>query len=144
MVGGRAASGQSAMAQPSGLLNRVHAILKSNQRRTQPGAFASLFVGTTGLALAVLVGSSALLPADNDATPNKTENREEAQVVGSGIEDKLHTIIFPQVQFEDATLDDVLDYLRQESRTLDPAGRGINIISKLQPSRSIPNRRTSC
>jgi hypothetical protein len=47
------------------------------------------------------------------------------------IQEKLNSIILPDVNFAGASLDEVLDFIRQRSRELDPAKEGINIVSKV-------------
>lgn len=44
------------------------------------------------------------------------------------IEGKLKTIIIPHLDFEDQTLQDVIDVLRRRSRELDPDKHGVNIL----------------
>ncbi|MCG3148129.1 MAG: hypothetical protein PCFJNLEI_01571 [Verrucomicrobiae bacterium] len=41
---------------------------------------------------------------------------------------KLNEIKFPQIRFRDASLVDVVGYLSEESRKLDPKGEGVNIV----------------
>lgn len=55
------------------------------------------------------------------------------------ITQKLRTLIFPQVDFAGATLDEVAELLRVRSRDLDPQGAGINFIINAPPeSRNKP------
>jgi len=55
------------------------------------------------------------------------------------ITQKLRTIIFPKVEFDGATLDEVVELLRVRSRDLDPEGRGISFVISVPPdSRSKP------
>lgn len=51
----------------------------------------------------------------------------------SYLEDKLQKIVFPQIQFRDATVTEAVDYFRMKSRDLDPSGpespsKGVNIV----------------
>ncbi len=46
------------------------------------------------------------------------------------IQQKLEKIVFPTVQFQNATIQQALEYLRVKSRDLDPAKQGVNIIVK--------------
>lgn len=48
------------------------------------------------------------------------------------IAQKLRTLVVPKVQFTDATLDEVMDYLRLTSRNIDPTGRGVDFIINLE------------
>jgi hypothetical protein len=40
---------------------------------------------------------------------------------------KLRTIILPRIEFENATLDQVVHFLRHKAKNLDPEGKGIDI-----------------
>lgn len=44
------------------------------------------------------------------------------------IERKLETIILPRIDFEEATIHQVIRYLRDKSRELDPEGKGVSIV----------------
>lgn len=55
------------------------------------------------------------------------------------ITQKLRTLIFPKVEFDGATLDEVVELLRVRSRDLDPEGKGISfVVSAPSESRSKP------
>jgi general secretion pathway protein D len=45
---------------------------------------------------------------------------------------KLNSIILPAVQFESATIAECLEYLRQQSVRLDPAGEGLNFVLRTE------------
>ncbi len=60
--------------------------------------------------------------------PQKPEAPERLPVTTSKILKKLNDIIFPEVKFRDATITDVVQYLSDESRKLDPTGEGVNIV----------------
>ncbi len=49
---------------------------------------------------------------------------------------KLNDIIIPQLEFVDANITDVVTFLVTTSREIDPEGKGVNIILKLQPTLS--------
>ncbi|MBN8422733.1 MAG: hypothetical protein J0L73_27735 [Verrucomicrobia bacterium] len=49
------------------------------------------------------------------------------------ITQKLRTIIFPKVEFEGATLVEVVELLRVRSRDLDPEGKGISFVISVPP-----------
>jgi general secretion pathway protein D len=49
------------------------------------------------------------------------------------ITQKLRTIIFPKVEFDAATLAEVVELLRVRSRDLDPEGRGISFVLSVPP-----------
>ena len=55
------------------------------------------------------------------------------QPIVTGIpEQKAHKIIFPRVEFQEASLSDAVAYLKAKSRELDPEKQGVDII--LHPS----------
>ena len=45
---------------------------------------------------------------------------------------KIRTLVVPKVQFTDASLDEVIDYLRVTARNIDPQGRGVDFIVNLE------------
>jgi general secretion pathway protein D len=56
------------------------------------------------------------------------------QLSGSeSITKKLRTLIFPKVEFEGATLDEVVELLRVRSHDLDPQGKGISFVISVPP-----------
>lgn len=56
------------------------------------------------------------------------------QLSGSDkIQQKLRTITFPKVEFDGATLAEVVELLRVRSRDLDPEGRGISFVLSVPP-----------
>ena len=56
------------------------------------------------------------------------------QLSGSeSITQKLRTLIFPKVEFEGATLDEVVELLRVRSHDLDPQGKGISFVISVPP-----------
>ncbi|MDC0048544.1 hypothetical protein OAL09_04305 [Verrucomicrobia bacterium] len=54
--------------------------------------------------------------------------------VDQSIERKMTAIVIDTINFEDETLEDVVDYLTIKSKQLDPIGGGINFVLKLDPS----------
>ena len=50
------------------------------------------------------------------------------------IERKLSAIVIDSINFEDETLEDVVEYLTIKSKQIDPLGGGINFVLKLDPS----------
>jgi hypothetical protein len=50
------------------------------------------------------------------------------------VEDKLKEIWFRKVDFRNASIEDVLEFLRQRSRELDPDRVGVNFVLKLNPN----------
>jgi general secretion pathway protein D len=64
--------------------------------------------------------------AASAASSNAQSGREK-------ITEKLRSLIFPQVDFGGATLDEVAELLRVRSRDLDPQGTGINFILNVPP-----------
>ena len=61
------------------------------------------------------------------------------QTGSASITQKLRSIIFPKVEFDGATLDEVVELLRVRSRDLDPEGKGISFVVSVPPeARSKP------
>lgn len=54
-----------------------------------------------------------------------------ARVTAATVVQKLDTIMFEEVVFEDAELKAVIDYLRREAKRRDPEGKGVNFFLKL-------------
>lgn len=69
---------------------------------------------------------SSMFGAASAAASNAQSGREK-------ITEKLRNLIFPQVDFGGATLDEVAELLRVRSRDLDPQGTGINFILNVPP-----------
>lgn len=69
---------------------------------------------------------SSMFGAASAAASNAQSGREK-------ITEKLRSLIFPQVDFGGATLDEVAELLRVRSRDLDPQGTGINFILNVPP-----------
>jgi len=56
------------------------------------------------------------------------------QLSGSeAITQKLRTLVFPKVEFDGATLDEVVELLRVRSRDLDPQGKGVSFVISVPP-----------
>jgi len=53
---------------------------------------------------------------------------------------KVHRIIIPRVEFEEASIDSVLAWLRIKARELDPAAEGVNFFLKQAPEPTAPSR----
>lgn len=53
------------------------------------------------------------------------------------IREKLNNIIIPEIDFEEATIHQVIRYLRRRSRELDPDGEGVNFILHLEDKRGV-------
>lgn len=49
------------------------------------------------------------------------------------IQEKLNSMIVPKVDFNGATFDEVIEYLRVRSRDLDPKGRGVDFVVNVPP-----------
>jgi len=49
------------------------------------------------------------------------------------VEEKLQEIVIPKIEFEEATLKEVIAFLRQQACELDPDGIGVNLFVKLAP-----------
>lgn len=60
----------------------------------------------------------------------------DGEFLGAGstsLEKKLSSIVLDVVQFDEAGLDEVVEYLVLRSRALDPSGTGVNIVLSLDP-----------
>lgn len=71
--------------------------------------------------------------------PDKLRLRKTDTSQPSVIETKLQSIKFPTLNFPNAAVSDIIDYLRTKSRELDtqtpdPAQRGVNILHRADPS----------
>lgn len=140
IIGSSGLAGESAMAQPSGLLSRVQAILRPKQTRTLPGLWSSLTLVTLGLSLAFVIGGSTVTTAEavpeNNALDDDKPKSQLAQSAEASrraqLDHKLDQLTIPSVQFQDASLDEVLEFLRQRSHELDQdeGSPGINFIAK--------------
>lgn len=49
------------------------------------------------------------------------------------LKSKLHTIVIPKIDFEDITIPEAVEWLREECRRRDPEGIGINIKLNIPP-----------
>ena len=57
---------------------------------------------------------------------------ETSQTGVEYIRRKLKTIIIPEIDFTEATIEEAVEFLRRQSKDLDPNGEGVNIIIKSQ------------
>ena len=104
-------------------------------------ALLHAIVGTLASSFALASPVTATLPVAQpfaDASPpaKKPATRTPAQLKVLALAQQL---IIPQVQFQDATLDEALEYIRVKARDLDPATKGINIV--LKPSAELAKAR---
>ena len=58
----------------------------------------------------------------------KITELEKAQTPENGLQSKLNTIVISQLNFRDAALEEVVNFLRLRSRELDPEGQGVNFV----------------
>ena len=58
----------------------------------------------------------------------KITGLEIAQTPENVLQSKLNTIVIPQLNFRDAALEEVVDFLRLRSRELDSEGQGVNFV----------------
>lgn len=76
---------------------------------------------------------------DMSAMFGAAQTQTSQQSGRQSITDKLRTLVFPQVEFAGATLDEVAELLRVRSRDLDPQGKGVSFIINVPPeSRNKP------
>lgn len=62
----------------------------------------------------------------------RTEFAEQSRL--AEITDKLESIIIPEVNFTEVDISDAVSYLQEQSKVLDPEGRGVNIVLKAEPT----------
>jgi len=75
--------------------------------------------------------SAWLLPTGGEVKRPELEtsaNRLQGTGLNQSLLQKLNDIKFPEIKFRDAALVDVVTYLSEQSRTLDPKGEGVNIV----------------
>jgi hypothetical protein len=73
-------------------------------------------------ALAVTNGWARPVPAE---LPRQTSAPSTVAITG-----KLNSIIFPKIDFRDATVREAIEFLAAKSKSLDPEGQGVNIVLK--------------
>ncbi|MCB1097640.1 MAG: hypothetical protein KDN22_18855 [Verrucomicrobiae bacterium] len=139
----------SAMAQPSTVRLRVERLLDPSQKRQRPGLAGLLVMAVLGGALAIAIGGVMTAAAQDDQsiengddgdTPHMETRRGDDG--SQEIIEKLRHITLPAVQFDDATLGEVVDYFRTKSRELDtttsdPEKKGINFIVSADSAKKI-------
>jgi hypothetical protein len=77
----------------------------------------------------LILGMMAPLAMASDRGMRQSEkNREKLE------------IRIPKVSFENARIEDVIAYLRAESKRLDPDGEGVNIVYVKRPSKMKPQQ----
>jgi hypothetical protein len=93
---------------------------------TPVGVILAYVAAKTGTRMVVEGGVIRFLAADKQAGPGLTAedfaNKQAAPPADSA------KVIIPEVNLENATLDDAIGLVRMRSSELDPTGRGINII----------------
>ena len=75
--------------------------------------------------------SAWLLPTGGDIKrpePETTSTRLQNTGLNKAIMQKMSEIKFPEINFREASLVDVVTYLSEQSRKLDPKGEGVNIV----------------
>ncbi len=83
-------------------------------------------------------------PADGDSAPTTAPNQEPAVATrswGGHNEEKMRRIVLPEVNLNEASLDEAVEFLRSKSRECDvaekdPARKGINLVIK--PGAPVP------
>ena len=95
--------------------------------------------------------TTVLIDAEDDTEPVRVNVIVGAQVEKpekvKELEKKLRTIVIPAISFEDTTIEDAIEFLRQRSAELDtaeqdPAHKGINFFVKLPRDRANPTIRS--
>jgi beta-lactamase regulating signal transducer with metallopeptidase domain len=75
----------------------------------------------------VVVLLTAGVPAKNKAKADVDAPKDNATPVPAE-KLKAQRIVLPRVRFQDATLEEALDFLRVQAKNLDPANEGVNIV----------------
>jgi beta-lactamase regulating signal transducer with metallopeptidase domain len=113
-----------AMARPSTLEDRVIAIVDAARRREPVGNGARLIALPF---IAIALGGSALAQYEAVQPVNPSAG-VETRNAGTDLRTKIKSITIPKIQFRDASLREIAEYLVKRSRELDPDGKGMNII----------------
>ena len=73
--------------------------------------------------------------ADKKANDSAVVEDEAAtvriEIPGTGVYGKMETIIFPNVEFEDADIFSVIRYLNRSSKRYDPAKEGVSVVAAI-------------
>ena len=80
--------------------------------------------------IGVTLTLACFLPAVLAETPRQTKA-------------KMQKMVIPKVEFREASLEDVLEFLVQTSQEMDPKGVGVNIILVKDPKAKKPGKDTS-
>jgi len=76
--------------------------------------------------------AAAVKKADDSATvieDKPTGKTVSDNISGAGVYGKMETIIFPNIEFEDADIFSVIRYLNRSSKRYDPAKEGVSIVA---------------
>ena len=75
------------------------------------------------------------IAADKKANDSAVVEDEAAtvriEIPGTGVYGKMETIIFPNVEFEDADIFSVIRYLNRGSKRYDPAKEGVSVVAAI-------------
>jgi len=63
--------------------------------------------------------------------PSETPSILSSAPATSMLQSKLQRIVFPKIDFRDATVREAFDFLSAKAKSLDPDGQGVNIVLKL-------------
>jgi len=147
LAGSRGAIATTApMAQRSTVGVRVERILDQSQRRGAPrlqlvGSLLALV-----LTMAALIGGLQNAPAQQKAPAAAKPVKEETKKVTDAreyIQEKLQSIIIPEIKFSEATIEEAVDALRRaalenDHATKDPKQKGVNIIIRKLEKEELP------
>ncbi|HET6409648.1 MAG TPA: M56 family metallopeptidase, partial [Chthoniobacteraceae bacterium] len=139
---GLAARHAVAMARPSSLEERVVAIVDNDRVRGPAGRRA--FVLAISMAGICLAGSAlAQLKGQEQPTPPRPIPGLEAPKSGQGESPartrlKANSIILPKIEFKEAEIREVIDYLRKQSVKHDPKKEGVSFVLKFDDADSLP------
>ncbi len=132
----------AAMAQqPSAVGKRVETILDQRQRRDLPRRSSRMLTLSVIGAVAAATGGAMLVSAQENSenpekkspTPNISDGAVTIDSSISIVSEKLKRIILPSLDFEEATIEEGLDFLRRKTMELDtlepdPSKKGVNIV----------------
>ena len=123
------------MADRSTVGTRIERLLDEQQRRGQPSPLTIAGGIIATLAVTLLIGIASIQEVAAEA-PAPAKPKELSKKT---IEEKLNQIIIPEVSFQNVSLEEALDFIRQKSKELDnlekdPKQKGINFVVRKSPN----------
>jgi len=96
-----------------------------------------LFI-TLGILSLSLCPLGLLAQSSNAKKSSAANAASPLEPTGKGLIQKMERLVIPEINFHDAALGDVLNFLTEVSRERDPRGLGINIVDATQAARRAP------